>query len=257
MNPDDAISDGDEDEDVFVEDVEDNICLAKKRKRSPSPPMTPGRLIDDNEVMEDVVSSQETGLSTPMLQPVSLTFNVPPGHSGPFVVNLDVNSFVNASHSMFAKSTLRSQPYTPSADSGYESKSRGTSELNPLEDLGRSRPSDPTKAGFLSLSGELRNKIYRLLFVTEDKVDFGHPRNFGRSSHFLSTCKQVHDEGRSILYSENTFYLQACKESRTRRFESGTYQIGYKSATSFPTTPRILLTYIQGHQIFSQNDGAG
>ena len=234
IDPDDAISD--EDEDVFVEDYEDNIRVAKKRKRSPTPPMTPRRMIDDSDPLDEVVHSHETDLlHTPTVPPLSLTFNVPVGHSGPFVVNLDVNSLINASHSMLASSSLRTQPHTPfSVDSGYASKSRGASEQTTSGELvTQSSPLRPDVAGFLSLPPELRNQIYRLLFISTDKLDFGHPRNFSRSSHFLRSCKQVHEEARSILYAENTFYFQTARETRTRRFETGAYQIGYKDIRYF------------------------
>ena len=55
---------------------------------------------------------------------------------------------------------------------------------------------------------ELRNDIYRLAFVTKDTVDFGNPSNCQRSAAFLATCRQVHDEATSILYSENRFVFR-------------------------------------------------
>ncbi|KAL1310963.1 hypothetical protein AAFC00_001183 [Neodothiora populina] len=233
VNPDDAMSD--EDEDVFVDDFDDNVRVAKKRKRSPTPPMTPRRLIDDTEPLDEVVASRESNSLHDSTHPVSFTFHIPPGYSGPFVVNLDANLLANLPNAMSTKSSLQSAPHTPSlADSGYASKSRSSSESNSSRKLfTHSSPKRTGKAGFLSLPPELRNQVYRLLFVTPDKLDFGHPRNFGRSSHFLRTCKQVHEEGKSILYSENTFYFQASRETRTRRFESGAYQIAYKDIRYF------------------------
>ncbi|KAI9836870.1 MAG: hypothetical protein M1819_001035 [Sarea resinae] len=68
--------------------------------------------------------------------------------------------------------------------------------------------------GFLSLPPELRNRVYRLVLVDEDPVNFGSRRNFQRSSAFLRTCRQVHQEGRGILYGENSFDFE--KESITR-----------------------------------------
>lgn len=231
VNPTEAMSD--EDEDEFIDDEDDNIRVAKKRKRSPTPPMTPRRLIDDAEMPEDIVPSYETDISpVPMVKapPVSLTFNVPAGHSGPFVVNLDINSLMGLSQTMLANSISPSRSCTRSSDdSGYASKSRDTSEPPKI----RSSPRKSNESGFLSLPPELRNEIYRLVFAKQEKLDFGHPKNFSRSSHFLRTCKQIHEEGKSILYTENTFYFQASRETRTRRFESGAYQIGYKDIRYF------------------------
>lgn len=229
VDPGDALSD--EDEDDFVDDLDDNVRIVKKRKPSPTPPMTPPRLIHDDDSVDDIspVLSYEPEPEPMVLPPLSLSFNVPPGHTGPFVVNLDINSFVNASQGMVAASSLRTHPRTFSPDSGYSSKSRGTSvQSQPLESTTKSRSRKPGVSGFLDLPPELRNVVYRLAFVTPEKLDFGNPRNFRRSAQFLSTCKQVHEEGRSILYTENIFYFQASRATRTRRFQPSSYQVGYK-----------------------------
>ncbi|KAK4194703.1 hypothetical protein QBC40DRAFT_269890 [Triangularia verruculosa] len=56
---------------------------------------------------------------------------------------------------------------------------------------------------FLSLPGEIRNRIYRLLFRLDSTIDDDcRPR---LSAQFLRTCRQVRDEGLPILYGENTF----------------------------------------------------
>ncbi|KAF1356558.1 hypothetical protein BDV97DRAFT_394464 [Delphinella strobiligena] len=231
VDPDDAMSE--EDEDVYLDDFDDNVRVAKRRKRSPTPPMTPSRLIDDTEPLDESIRPHEHALSMDVSQPISLTFNLPPGHTGPFVVNLDVNSLVKASQMRVSDSALRSQPRS-SPDSGYASKSREVSEQNRAGELSiHSSPRNLDKAGFLSLPPELRNEIYRLVFVKKEKLDFGHPHNFTRSSHLLRTCKQIHEEGKSILYAENVFYFQSSRETRTRRFEPGAYQIGYKDIRYF------------------------
>ena len=254
VDPDEAMSD--DDEDVFVEDFDDNVRVAKKRKRSPTPPMTPRRLIDDTEPLEEIVHSHESDLAVAPVPPVSLTFNVPAGHSGPFVVNLDVNSMVNASQNVLSSAPLRSHPRTPcSADSGYGSKSREGSEMNrSVERTTQSSPRKPDKAGFLSLPPELRNQVYRLAFVTEEHLDFGNPKNFSRSAHFLRTCKQVHEEGKSIMYAENTFYFQTSRETRTRRFEAGAYQIGYKDIRYFLSVVGPANLGLMRHIIFVFED---
>ncbi|KAE9962300.1 hypothetical protein BLS_000515 [Venturia inaequalis] len=70
--------------------------------------------------------------------------------------------------------------------------------------------------GFLDLPGELRNRIYRFLFVEEDAFIFNRPwesshqhaGQFNKTSaaaQMLRTCKQVYSEGVTILYGENKF----------------------------------------------------
>lgn len=76
----------------------------------------------------------------------------------------------------------------------------------------------PRKAfPFLRLPAELRNAIYRLVFLspTDKKIEgeftFEDTIEVQRSAEltgqFLSTCRQVYLEGRTILYGENTFSL--------------------------------------------------
>ncbi|QDS77068.1 hypothetical protein FKW77_007204 [Venturia effusa] len=87
-------------------------------------------------------------------------------------------------------------------------------------------------AVFLSLSGELRNKVYRRCFVNEMKTmnlqahtirsnigDNKQPASMPicklaavpenqASAQFLACCRQIHDEGLSILYGENVFCVE-------------------------------------------------
>jgi hypothetical protein len=48
------------------------------------------------------------------------------------------------------------------------------------------------------------------------------------SAAFLRTCKQVHEEGRSVLYGFNTFYFGRNKEMRRPFWNSERKEIGYK-----------------------------
>ncbi|KAK3386830.1 hypothetical protein B0H63DRAFT_447732 [Podospora didyma] len=61
---------------------------------------------------------------------------------------------------------------------------------------------------FLSLPGELRNKIYRLVLRRKAVIGTSSVvERFKLSGQLLRTCRQIHDEGLSILYSENTFEI--------------------------------------------------
>lgn len=80
---------------------------------------------------------------------------------------------------------------------------------------------------------ELRNKVYRLLFRTKDKVDFVDPSDVPRSGAFLRTCKQVYEEGRTVLYGENSFYFGRNKELRRPFWVSERKEIGYKDLRLF------------------------
>lgn len=74
---------------------------------------------------------------------------------------------------------------------------------------------------FLSLPGEIRNKIYRLAFVYDEVItDIHFNSKSKKSAQFLRTCRQVHAEGMPILYGENTFQIEI----------SNTFGPGYRCA---------------------------
>ncbi|KAM7214647.1 hypothetical protein V8F06_009968 [Rhypophila decipiens] len=74
----------------------------------------------------------------------------------------------------------------------------------------QSSPTGNRKEGFLSLPGEVRNKIYRLLLCHAEVIphDCDNYDRLRLGSQFLRTCRQVNIEGRSILYGENTFEIE-------------------------------------------------
>ncbi|MCJ1228709.1 hypothetical protein MMC12_005370 [Toensbergia leucococca] len=90
----------------------------------------------------------------------------------------------------------------------------------------------PAKIGFMSLSGELRNRVYRLVF-TGEHVNFLSRQGFCRSGSLLRTCKQVYQEGRTILYAENYFIFQRDFDKRGQFFERYWSDVGYKDILRF------------------------
>ncbi|KAK4450441.1 hypothetical protein QBC34DRAFT_460849 [Podospora aff. communis PSN243] len=65
---------------------------------------------------------------------------------------------------------------------------------------------DTHQSAFLSIPGELRNKIYRILFIYSKPTSSGRRRgNIRHSGQLIRTCKQVYNESLSILYGERTF----------------------------------------------------
>jgi hypothetical protein len=137
----------------------------------------------------------------------------------------DYGFFMSQTHPPSTRHSSRSHSPT---DSGYSSTSSVVSET--------SKPRVASKHSFLDLPAEIRNQIYRLAFVSEEKIDFAYPNNFCRSSALLQTCHQVHEEGRSILYSENTFYLQRRKKERASRWTTDVCEIGYEDIHFFLKT---------------------
>ena len=97
----------------------------------------------------------------------------------------------------------------------------------------RSSNYDDTKLGFLSLAAEIRNQIYRLVFVAEGPLNFWHYDDFRRSSQLLATCSQIYNEGLPVLYSANEFIAGSKNASRSRPFVEGCPEIGYTDFLRF------------------------
>ncbi|KIX91985.1 uncharacterized protein Z520_12312 [Fonsecaea multimorphosa CBS 102226] len=88
------------------------------------------------------------------------------------------------------------------------------------------------KIGFLDLPLELRLKTYRYLFREDKAIEFDR-REFSRSSHFLRTCKTVLEEGREVLYGENSFHFNRETAIRGRYYEKVWKEVGYKDIRRF------------------------
>lgn len=65
----------------------------------------------------------------------------------------------------------------------------------------------------MSLPAELRLKIYDLLLVRKDCVDFGRRKNFAHSAELLSVNRKVNEEGSAVLYGSNKFIFRPCRSA--------------------------------------------
>lgn len=95
------------------------------------------------------------------------------------------------------------------------------------------------KAGFLDLPPELRNPIYRRLFVfPDDPVRFNcdSKENTQRSAQLLRTCRQVYNEGRAVLYGENAFHFKRTLTTRGAYYDPMWKEVGYKDVRRFLET---------------------
>lgn len=185
--------DEDEHEGHFLEDDDDvddlsdesTVALSHKRKRTDKKtraikralPLSPTRelpyfdnlrdasLTSDDEAIEPEAQSPFQGMDGQVA--VHLTVNIPLNHSGPITLNLDPKAFISASLDKRSRSTLaRLSACSKSTKSKF--------------------------AGFLDLPAELKNLIYRDVFVADRPLRFGRPVSFSRTSALLRTCKQVH-----------------------------------------------------------------
>lgn len=179
--------DGDDDDDEALYMGDSTLAApVKKRKRSPSPPAPfPSdnvTALSDSSLSE----AEEAKLSHPSPfaagTTLHLTVNIPAGHVGPITLHLDPKQFASSQNSscswhpnILAQTTL--------------------ARLN-----ARSMPETTKYAGFLDLPAELRNEIYRMIFVTKRPINFATPDNFGRSAALLRTSRQVH-----VGYTEHPY----------------------------------------------------
>jgi hypothetical protein len=212
---DSAIAVSDEDSDDSDSSIAP-LARARKRKRSPSPPASPASEHDKI----DSVASVETPVINHNLQSViqlvikNTVIHIPPGHTGPLLLQVDIPSQLTASCSTIQTETVASSQIA-------------------TEVLSQAEQPQQQYAGFLDLPAELRIEIYRNIFVTEHVFNFDSPSNFTRSAAFLRTCKQVYNEGRSILYSENHFLFVRKTRRHGSYWEREWNEVGFKAVRKF------------------------
>ncbi|KAJ4303728.1 hypothetical protein N0V90_002629 [Kalmusia sp. IMI 367209] len=191
----------------------------RKRKRSPSPDPPPlDEMVRDGGPEE--LSDEEGPLQKRTLPaPIILQFNVPLGFHGPLMVKLDRSMLQQE----VAGAARNMQP-------GRATKKIKAVDSEPQLQLlnGQKKP-----VGFTDLPPELRNKVYRHLFVTDEVLSFPCANHLCRTGQFLSTCRTVYSEGCSILYGENKFLFDRNMHTRGQFWESDPKEIGYKDIRQF------------------------
>jgi hypothetical protein len=186
--------------------------------------MLTNALHPDNQELDELTDDETSDsgrLKTPRKSPVTLQFNVPLGFHGPLFVKLDSallkTNEEGVRHEMHHFKTKRP---------------RIEIETPPAEDAAVSvRPK-----GFADLPPELRNTVYRHVFVRDATFEIPQrSANPGlcQSAQFLQTCKLVHNEGCSILYGENSFLFKRHHDIRAPFWEPKPKEIGYQDFLHF------------------------
>ncbi|CZT14180.1 uncharacterized protein RCC_00154 [Ramularia collo-cygni] len=178
------------------DDTSDEIAVApsrKKTKRARS--VSPARSIPSNADLADAGMTSDEDYTERNDQSLTQSQRVPAGH---LTVNLTVNIPLN--HDRVITLTIDPKNFTAQPDKLAEAAmARANTRSKPRHRF----------AGFLDLPAELKNIVYREVLVADRPINFGSPGNsFSRTSALLRTCRQVYEEGRSILYSENTFIVE-------------------------------------------------
>jgi hypothetical protein len=190
----------------------------KRRKRSPSPTPPPF----DPTIYNDEPDEQSDGEDVGMFRrnatdtPIVLQLNVPLGYHGPLMVKLD--------KSLLDKPEGRVHNMRPRKTRRIASTS--------VSDSGKAVSKKENKS-FTELPPEIRNNVYRHLFVADRDLIFHSPNNFKRSAQFLQTCRTVFSEGCSILYGENKFVFDRNRTTRAPFWDPQPKEIGYKDCRQF------------------------
>ena len=255
--------------DSGFEDSEDEVMQArtpKKRKRvSPSPslssdagddvePLPIDDISNDSDEVEDLKDSRPAEMALPE---ISLTFNAPAGmhwtlhhlqemlillgHTGPFVVRLDLNSLSRCCRATSAFQYCDLLFWTNQATPESAMKASTSTPTKKQSSKKRTAPavassSMTERAGFLDLPPEIRNDIYRLVLVQEEFVDFplGGPTDRPNlSAALLATCRQISEEAAQILYGDNKFVLRRDFRERGKLHENPWSEIGWKDNYAF------------------------
>lgn len=225
VNPEELVSEDDEHLDSSSDESADEMVkraivkATRKRKRSPSPPsptLEPIIYEQEPEELTDEDEIPDIAYHIPKKSPVTLQFNVPLGFHGPLFVELDGTLLKDVNTTNPQDIKLPDSMITPVVE----------------------EPSDQVRqTGFTDLPPELRNTVYRLVFITHNDIwvpqRSENMNNMGRSAQFLRTCKMVHNEGCSILYGENTFSFARTSGTRGPFWVSTPTEIGYKDALQF------------------------
>lgn len=209
------------------EDEDGNLKRPKrvvKRKRAPSPSPPPLSPIIHDDIPSREATPTPSPLGGDLDSAICLTSNIPQGFQGPFVDRGLPDSNRQGFHST-----------DQSKDTSWAGHRWSLRNIvrGPQKHARIAPAPNRDGTGFLTLPPELLNKVYRLLFIANKDLDFNFPDNFCLSSEFLITCRQIHEEGRSILYGGNTFVFERNRYTRAALWSPSLKEIGYEDMRLF------------------------
>ena len=225
-----AVASGEESE--SESDVPVRKSRGTKRKRSPSPPMSEtgndGHIASSSDREEDELAivprrrrqtttlTPRGGSSVVKYHLHNVNFTIPVGHVGP------LHLMISPDDGTVSVEANDGAPL-PKVPSPRRSRGKSARKAAPAPSSTKTQ-----RAGFLDLPAEIRNEIYRMILVAPTRLNFAAPVNFGRSAALLRTCRQVHGESRSILYSENVFFFNRRTSRYGSFWEDDWRELGFK-----------------------------
>ena len=160
------------------------------------------------------------------MEPLKFSMHIPYAHSGHAYANIDFDGII------------RRTPYHLQQEVGKyvkdleEGESRTVVEPKHLIVPKAFSVPAPPKPSFLELSGEIRNRIYRLVLRGEP-VQFIDGENFERSGNILRANKQIYEETRRVLYGENDFIFERDPQKCGAFWQPNRSEIGYTNVRRF------------------------
>lgn len=175
------------------------------------------------ETKKRTITAAKPAIDSTIPGVIQLKLDLGNGQASP-IINLDVSSLV------LGKRTAEQaglQAVTSATARGFK-RPKVTSA--PLK---RKAKKGADTKGFADLPYEIRVRIYRLAFVTEEPIDFASRKGFCRSSALLQTCKMAAAEGTGILYGENAFHLEKTSRTTGKYWDAELVEIGWKDVRRF------------------------
>lgn len=179
----------------------------------------------DGENSEPSIPAKITSSGT-NARPLEILIDIPKGHEGRVVSNIDFDRIIESIHPLDTPGCFPKNRFV------YATTASSTIRAETVAGLKRFNIAATTGLGFLSLSGEIRNRIYRLT-MKADPVYFINGTNFEHSASLLRTCKQVHEEARTILYADNEFIFERDPQRCGEFWRPNRTEIGYSNVRRF------------------------
>ena len=160
------------------------------------------------------------------MEPLELSIHLPYAHSSHVYTNIDFDGIIKRTPHYLQKEVGKYFKELEKGDTWTVVEPRHV-----IVPKAFSAPAMPTPS-FLELSGEIRNRIYRLILKGEP-VQFINGENFERSGNILRTNKQIYEESRRLLYGENEFIFERDPQKCGAFWQPDRSEIGYTNVRRF------------------------
>ena len=196
------------------------VKKSKMLRVIPGPAPQPPEL-SDHELGDD--EEEDSTMSTRRMAPTPSTYTFA---NSPSIIRLELGGNTTLDLNLaelIRQNALQLNAASPLA--GQAAKVMGTSDRSVAKDN-----------LFMRLPPELRNRVYRMVLVTDTPIVFHMRSNFERSGQFLRACRDIAQEGADVMYGENSFHFERTAEKRGKFWEKTWKEVGFKDIRRFLET---------------------